>query len=163
MRALLTKAWSPHVILSLSFSYSGWFHGAQGPSAFTFLPGLLRPTWEGAQGGAPSAIREGICGLCEQSKSHAGALLAFCVNQGISASFLSSIFSTAKFFPYLFIYSFNRRRRPPEGIPGSNRGWTPVGIGHDKNWLESTRSKMVKYSTSSGLQASLYTHCNILA
>ena len=38
-----------------------------------------------------------------------------------------------------------------------------IGIGHDKNWLESPRSKMVKYSTSSGLQASLYTHCNILA
>ena len=68
----------------------------------------------------------GACGLCEQSKSHAGALLAFCINQGISASFLSSVFLTAKFFPYLFLYSFNRQRHPPEGIPGSNRGWTPV-------------------------------------
>ena len=44
---------------------------------FTFLPGLLRPTREGAQGGASSVIREGACGLHEQSKSRAGALLAF--------------------------------------------------------------------------------------
>ena len=51
-------------------------------------------------------IQEGACGLREQSKSCAGALLAFCVNQGISASFLSSIFLTTKFFPYLVIYSF---------------------------------------------------------
>ena len=46
-------------------------------------------------------IRERACGLREQSKSRAGALLAFCVKQGISASFLSSIFLTAKFFHYL--------------------------------------------------------------
>ena len=103
MRALLTEARSPHVVLSLSFSYSGWFHWAQGLSAFTFLPGLLRPTREGAQGGAPSAIREGACSLREQSKSHAGALLAFWINQGILASFLSSIFLTVKFFPYHFL------------------------------------------------------------
>ena len=36
---------------------------------------------------APSPHREGAWGLREQSKPHAGALLAFCVNQGISASF----------------------------------------------------------------------------
>ena len=54
--------------------------------------------------GAPSAIQEGSCGLHEQSKSRAGALVAFCINQGLSASFLSSIFLTAKFFPYLFLY-----------------------------------------------------------
>ena len=29
----------------------------------TYLPGLLRPTREGAQGGAPSAIQVGACGL----------------------------------------------------------------------------------------------------
>ena len=73
-------------------------------------------------------IQEGACGLREQSKSCAGALLAFCVNQGISVSFLSSIFLTAKFFLYLFIYSFNCQCRPPEGIPGFNRGWTPASF-----------------------------------
>ena len=36
---------------------------------------------------APSPRREGAWGLREQSKPHVGALLAFCVNQGISASF----------------------------------------------------------------------------
>ena len=36
---------------------------------------------------APSPHREGAWGLLEQSKPRAGALLAFCVNQGISASF----------------------------------------------------------------------------
>ena len=35
----------------------------------------------------PSPHREGTWGLREQSKPRAGALLAFCVNQGISASF----------------------------------------------------------------------------
>ena len=38
-----------------------------------------------------------------------------------------------------------------------------IGIGHDKNWFESTKSKMVKYSTASGPQASLYAHCIISA
>ena len=36
---------------------------------------------------APSPHREGAWGLCEQSKPGAGALLASCVNQQISASF----------------------------------------------------------------------------
>ena len=35
----------------------------------------------------PSPHREGAWGLCEQSKPHAGALMAFCVNHGLSASF----------------------------------------------------------------------------
>ena len=41
-------------------------------------------------------------------------LLAFCVNQLVQAS-----------VSFSFYVSF-RQRRPPEGIPGSNRGWTPV-------------------------------------
>ena len=49
---------------------------------FTFLSGLLRPSREGALHLHPieRALRE-------QSKPGEGALLAFCVNQGISASF----------------------------------------------------------------------------
>ena len=73
--------------LSLSLSFSGWLPGAQRLYEFTFLPGLLTLTQEGSQGGVPSAVREGTCGLCEQCESHTGALLAFCENQGISASF----------------------------------------------------------------------------
>ena len=40
----------PRVFLSLSFSLSlsGYFFGAQRHSKFTFLPGLLRPSQEGA-------------------------------------------------------------------------------------------------------------------
>ena len=53
---------------------------------------------------APSPHREGAWGLHEQSKPHAGALLAFCVNQGISASFSLLYFligwlRTTKFSP----------------------------------------------------------------
>jgi len=49
--------------------------------------------------------------------------LAFCVNQGISASFLFSIFLTAKFFPYLFLY-FSQLPTP------SSRGnrWIQLGL-----------------------------------
>ena len=122
MQALLTEAWSPHVVLSLSFSFSGWSPEAQELSAFTFLPGLLRPTREGAQGGATSAIQEGACGLREQSKSCAGALLAFCINQGISASFLFFIFLIEKFFPYLFIYPFTDTVLPRESLDPTGAG-----------------------------------------
>ena len=62
----------------------------QRSSVFTSLPGLLKPTWEGAQGGTSSAIQADSCGL--------GILLAFCVKQVISASFLSSIRLSAKSF-----------------------------------------------------------------
>ena len=69
-------------------------------------------------------IREGACSLREQSKSRAGALLAFCVNQGILASFLSSIFLTAKFFPCLFLLLSILLPTP------SSRGnpWIPLGL-----------------------------------
>ena len=121
-RTSSTKAWFPHVVLSffLSFSlllsFSGWSLEAQGPSVFTYLPGLLRPEWEGTlhlhslgrRGGClwPTWMVQVPC---------LGALLAFCVNQGISASIL-----------FLFLSFLIADAIPPEGIPGSNRGWTPV-------------------------------------
>ena len=74
---------------------------------------------------APSAIREGACGLCEQSKSCAGALLAFCINQGISASFLSSVFLTAKFFPYLLLYFSQSLTLSSRGNPWIQPGLDP--------------------------------------
>ena len=40
------QSFGPHVLLSLSLS--GYFFGAQRLSEFTFLPGLLRPSREGA-------------------------------------------------------------------------------------------------------------------
>ena len=102
------------------------------------------------------AIREVACGVREQSKSRAGALLAFCVNQDISASFLSSIFLNAKFFPYLFIYSFNHRCRPPEGIPGSSWGWTPAqspAVGSITCWRSRKRPAVI-VSESQGERSS---------
>ena len=38
-----------------------------------------------------------------------------------------------------------------------------IAIGHDKNWLEPTRSKVAEDSTSSGPWATFYAHCNTLA
>ena len=71
--------------LSLSLFFSGWSPGVQRLSEFTFLPGLLRPSREGALRLHP------IERVPEASLNRAspvpGALLAFCVNQGISASF----------------------------------------------------------------------------
>ena len=75
-----SELWFPCLSFSTSLSFSGWSPGAQRLSEFIFLPGLLRPS-------LPSPHREGAWGLLEQSKPHAGALLASCVNQGISASF----------------------------------------------------------------------------
>ena len=42
--------------------------GAQRLSMSTYLPWLLRPTWEGAQGGLPSTIQMGAGGLCRWCK-----------------------------------------------------------------------------------------------
>ena len=44
------------------------------------------PAWASKTLSRASPHREGAWGLHKQSKPHAGALLAFCVNQGISAS-----------------------------------------------------------------------------
>ena len=64
--------------LSPSLYFSGWSPGAQGLSEFTFLPGLalcLHPIER-----APEAS-------VNRASPVPGALLAFCVNQVISASF----------------------------------------------------------------------------
>ena len=71
--------------LFLSRSFSGYFIGAQRPSEFTFLPELLRSSREGTLCFHP------IERVPEASMNRAspmpGALLAFYVNQGTSASF----------------------------------------------------------------------------
>ena len=85
IRALVPVSFS----LSLSLSLS--------PPPFRLIPWsaeALRvhvPAWASKtlsrRCSVPSPHREGTWSLCEQSKPHAGALLAFCVNQGISAPF----------------------------------------------------------------------------
>ena len=73
------------VCLSVSLSFSGWSPGALRPSEFTFLTGLLRPSREGALHLHP--IERAPEASVNRASPVSGALLAFCVNQGISASF----------------------------------------------------------------------------
>ena len=83
IRALVPVSF--YLSLSPSLSFSGWSPGVQRLSEFTFLPRLLRPSREGALHLHP------IERVPEASMNRAspmpGALLAFCINQGISASF----------------------------------------------------------------------------
>ena len=92
-----------------SLSFQAKIIGAWGSSGTTYLPGLLRPTREGAQGGAPSAIQEGACGLRSQSKFGVMNFIDFPRKPVINEPLKS-----------LLCYSFCQCR-PPEGIPGSNQ------------------------------------------
>ena len=80
---LLHQSSSPRVFLTLSLS--GYFSEAQRPSEFTFLPQLLRPSREGALRLHP--IKRAPEAFVNRASPVPGALLAFCVNKGISASF----------------------------------------------------------------------------
>ena len=68
--------------LSLSFRLIPWSAGA----LWVHFPARASKTLSRRRS-APSPHREGTWGLREQSKPRTGALLAFCINQGISASF----------------------------------------------------------------------------
>ena len=78
-----SELWSP--CLSFSLSFSGWSPGAQRSSGFIFLPGLLRPSRQGTLRLHP--IKRVPEAFMNRASPVPGALLAFCVNQGISASF----------------------------------------------------------------------------
>ena len=85
---LLHQSFGPRVLLSFSLSLSLSLR------LFLWSTEVLCvhfPAWASKtlsrRCSAPSPHWEGAWGLHEQSKSHAGALLAFCINQGISASF----------------------------------------------------------------------------
>ena len=86
---LLHQSFGPCVFLSLSLSlplsFSGWSPGAQRLSEFTFLPGLLRPSQEGALHLHP--IERVPEASMNRASPVSGTLLAFCINQGRSASF----------------------------------------------------------------------------
>ena len=77
---------------SLSVLPSGRLLGAQGLSEFTFLPGLLRPHWEGAlrlhqEGGVlrPHPTERAPVASVNRASSMPEALLAFCAYQGRSS------------------------------------------------------------------------------
>ena len=72
------------VSLSPSLSFSGWCPGAQRLSEFTLLSGLLRPSWEGALHLQP--LERAPEAFVNKASPVPGALLAFCINQGVSAS-----------------------------------------------------------------------------
>ena len=86
---LLHQSFGSHVLLSFSFSLSLslslrlflWSTEAE----FTFLPGLLRPSREGTLHLHP--IKRAPEASMNRASPMPGALLAFCVNQRISASF----------------------------------------------------------------------------
>ena len=82
-----SELWSPCLSFSFFFSlsFSGWSTGAQRLSEFTFLLRLLRPSLEGALRLHP--IERAPEASVNRASPVPGALLAFCVNQGISASF----------------------------------------------------------------------------
>ena len=89
---LLHQSSGPRVFLSLSLL--GYFFGAQRPSEFTFLPGLLRPSRDGALRLHP--IERAPEASVNRASPVPGALLAFWVNQGISASFSHLYFLTGR-------------------------------------------------------------------
>ena len=86
---LLHQSFGPCVFLSLSLSlplsFSGWSPGAQRLSELTFLPGFLRPSWKSSLHLHP--IERAPEASVNRASPVPGALLAFRVNQGISASF----------------------------------------------------------------------------
>ena len=125
VRALLTEAWSPHVVLFLSFSYSGWSPWSAGALCVHF------PAWA-------SKTHSRRCLRWGTFRDSRGCLWPTWTEQVPCRGFISflrkprniSLFSLLYFLNCrilsLSLYLFFRRRRPLEGILGSNRGWTLV-------------------------------------
>ena len=91
---LLHQSSGPRVLLSLSLSFSLSLPPSFSLRLFLWSAEVLwvhfparASKTHSRRCSAPSPHREGTWGLHEQSKPHAGALLVFCINQGISASF----------------------------------------------------------------------------
>ena len=82
IRALVPMSFFLSLSLSLSFRLIPW----SAEALWVHFPARASKTLLRRRS-APSPHREGAWGLREQSKPRVGALLAFCVNQGISASF----------------------------------------------------------------------------
>ena len=99
---------SPCHSLSLSLSFSARFPRAQRLSEFTFLPGFLAPNQEGAL--RLRSIERAPVVSMNRASAVSGALLAFCVNQGISA-------------PFSLLYFLSCRRHSSWGYP-----WILLGL-----------------------------------
>ena len=109
---LLHQSFGPRVFLSLSLSHSLFFRlisGVQKLSGFTFLPGLLRPSREGTLHLHP--IERAPDASMNRVSPVPGSLLAFCINQGISASFSLLYF----LFGQLWTTRFQSIKGPQQG------------------------------------------------
>jgi len=62
VQALFTEAWSPHVVLLLTFWLNSHLESG-GSSSLLILPGLLRSDWGGLSVFSPSGEWEDACGL----------------------------------------------------------------------------------------------------
>ena len=100
---------SPPTPTPLSLSLSGYFLGVQRHSGFTFLPGLLRPSQEGTLHLHP--IERAPDASMNRVSPVPGSLLAFCINQGISASFSLLYF----LFGQLWTTRFQSIKGPQQG------------------------------------------------
>ena len=108
IRALVPVSFflSLSVSLCLSVSLLDWSPGAQRLSEFTFLPGLLRLSREGALCLHPTErVPEASV---NRTSPLSGTSLAFSVNQGISSSF-SPLFS---YLQLSFLLSLNQSLTP---------------------------------------------------
>ena len=145
----LHKLGLPHVnSFSLSPSpslpFSGWSLGTQRLSVFNFLPGLLRPTQEGAQGGAlghPPLFKRAPVANVDGASCLSWNFIGFpCKPRNISL-FLSSIFLSATFFLYLSLNLFTNAvtLRIPWIQLGQDAGmvvWAFFGIAFLWDWNE---------------------------
>ena len=114
---LLHQSFGPRVSLSLSqanFVWSAEAHWAH------FLARASKTLSRRCSVLSPH--REGAWGLCEQSKPRAGALLAFCINQGISSVQFSRSVVSDSFRPH---ESQHARPPCPSLTPGVNSDSCP--------------------------------------
>ena len=129
MQALFTEAWSPHVILSLTF----WLNchlDRGGSSSLLIMPGFLRSDRGGLSVSSPSGEREDACAHVGDANSLSWNFIGFPRKPSYSASFFHWISSLS--YPYLTtLYMFNsivsRAPKPsPLQIPWIHWGWTPA-------------------------------------
>ena len=152
---LLHQSFGPYVFLSLSLSLS-----LSLPLSlslfFRLIPWSAEALWVRFPAQAsktlwrrhpvPSPHWEGAWGLREQSKPREGALLAFCVNQGISAS-----------FSLLYFLIGRLRTTRFQSIKGPQHLTSEIIL-----WLASPNHDFL-WSRSSGLEKEMANHSSILA
>ena len=129
MRALFTEAWSPRVVLSLTFWLNSHLE-CGGSSSLLIMPGLLWSDRGGLSVSSPSGEWEDTCGLCRWRKFLVWNFIGFPRKPSYSASFFHWIFLLSS--PYLItLYTFNSivswsQKPSPLRIPWIHQGWTPA-------------------------------------